>query len=92
MSDPGPQPPRPAPDLPTILSFVLLGILAVLLFLPILGGPLPSPYLIGGLLLVRLALQIWRAQRDERLKRPASWALDVLLIGLIFYVASNQGP
>ena len=51
---------------------------------------LPSPYLIGGLLLLRLGLQVWRAQMDERLKRPASWALDILLIGLIFYLASNQ--
>ena len=81
---------RPAPDLPTMLSFVLLGLLAVLLLLPLLGGPLPSPYLIGGLLLLRLGLQVWRAQMDERLKRPASWALDILLIGLIFYLASNQ--
>ena len=86
-----PKPP-PTPDLPTIISFVLLGVLAVLLFLPILGGPLPSPYLIGGLLLVRLGVQIWRARSDERLKRPASWALDIVLIGLIFYVASNQPP
>ncbi|RJF71101.1 hypothetical protein D3875_05405 [Deinococcus cavernae] len=90
MTDPPPTPRRPTPDLPTILSFVMLGLLAVLLFVPILGGPLPSPFLIGGLLLVRLALQIWRAQKDDRLKRPASWALDILLIGLIFYVASNQ--
>ena len=87
MSDP-----RPTPGLPTILSFVLLGVLAVLLFLPILGGPLPSPYLIGGLLLLRLGVQVWRAQTDERLKRPATWALDILLIGLIFYVASTQPP
>lgn len=79
------------PDLPTALSFGLLLVLAGLLLWPLLsGGAAPSPYLIGGLLLARLGLQIWRAQRDERLKRPTSWAVDLLLIALIFWVASNQ--
>ena len=79
------------PDLPTALSFGLLLLLAGLLLWPLLsGGAAPSPYLIGVLLLARLGLQIWRAQRDERLKRPASWAVDLLLIALIFWVASNQ--
>ncbi|WP_414657027.1 hypothetical protein ACINK0_14135 [Deinococcus sp. VB343] len=82
---------RPTPDLPTLLSFGLLLLLAGLLLWPLLsGGVAPSPYLIGGLLLARLGLQIWRAQRDERLKRPTSWAVDLLLIALIFWVASNQ--
>lgn len=79
------------PDLPTALSFGLLLVLAGLLLWPLLsGGAAPSPYLIAGLLLARLGLQIWRAQRDERLKRPTSWAVDLLLIALIFWVASNQ--
>lgn len=89
------NPPGRAPDLPTILSLLLLLVLAVLLLLPLMTAgrfPVPSPYLIGGLLLGRLGLQVWRARFDERLKRPASWAFDVLLIGLIFYVASNQPP
>ena len=78
------------PDPLTMLSLVLLAVLALLLLLPLLGGSLPSPYLIGGLLLARLGVQVWRARTDERLKRPASWAFDLLLIGLMFYVASNQ--
>lgn len=83
--------PRPAPDALTIASFALLGVLAVLLLIPLVtGGPPPSPYLIAGLLLVRLGLQFLRSRRDERLRRPASWAFDLLLIGLIFYVAGNQ--
>lgn len=83
--------PRPTPDPLTIASFALLGVLAVLLLLPLLsGGPPPSPYLIAGLLLLRLGLQFLRSRRDERLRRPASWAFDLLLIGLIFYVAGNQ--
>ncbi len=81
---------RGAPDPVTIVSLVLLAVLALLLLLPLLGGPLPSPYLIGGLLLLRLGVQVWRARTDERLKRPVSWAFDLLLIGLMFYVASNQ--
>ncbi len=43
-----------------------------------------------GVLLVRLGVQVYRAQSDPRLKRPASWALDLLLIGLLLYVASNR--
>lgn len=78
------------PDALTALSLGLLLLLAGLLLWPLLtGGTPPSPYLLAGLLLARLGLQVWRAQRDERLKRPASWAIDLLLIGLLFWVASN---
>lgn len=82
--------PRAAPDSLTILSFVLLGVLAVLLLWPILsGGPAPSPYLVAGLLLARLGLQVLRSRRDGRLRRPSAWALDLIVIGLIFWVASQ---
>lgn len=82
---------RGTPDPLTIISFVLLAVLAVALLLPMLTGGKPlNPYLIGVLLLARLGIQVLRAQKDERLKRPASWAFDILLIGLIFYIASNQ--
>ncbi|GAA5501540.1 hypothetical protein Dxin01_01272 [Deinococcus xinjiangensis] len=83
---------RPTPDAPTIASLVLLVVLAGLLIWPLIGGGVPNPYLVGGLLLLRLGLQVFRARTDERLKRPASWAFDLLLIGLIFYIASNQPP
>lgn len=102
MTDPTPDPPssprppspspRLRPDTPTIVSLLLLLVLAVLLLLPLLGGPLPSPYLVGAVLLARLGVQVWRSRTDERLKRPASWAFDLLLVGLIFYLASNQAP
>lgn len=86
-------PPRPKPDPLTMVSFALLGLLVVLLLWPLLSGSRPpSPYLVGGLLLVRLGLQVLRARSDQRLKRPANWALDLLLIALIFYVASNAPP
>ncbi|GAA0517704.1 hypothetical protein [Deinococcus depolymerans] len=89
----GPGPQRPAPDALTTASFALLAVLAGLLLWPLLsGGPAPSPYLVAGLLVVRLGLQFLRSRRDERLRRPASWALDILLIALIFYSASNQPP
>lgn len=84
---------RRTPDPLTILNFVLLAALAVLLLWPLLtGGRAPNPYLVGVLLLLRLGVQVWRARTDERLKRPASWGFDLLLIGVIFYVASNQPP
>lgn len=78
------------PDTLTIVSFVLLGLVAVALLLPLLGGPTPSPYLVIVLLVARLGVQFVRSRRDPNLRRPASWAFDVILIGLLFYVASNQ--
>lgn len=81
---------RPRPDLLTGLSLVLLAIVAVLLLLPLLGGPLPSPYLVVALLVARLVVQFLRAQRNPDLKRPAVWAFDVLLIGLLLWTAANQ--
>ena len=91
--DPTPDQPgrRPTPDALTALSFLLLAVLAALLLWPLVtGGVAPSPYLIGGLLLARLGVQLLRARRDPRLRRPVSWALDLLLIALIFNVASRQ--
>lgn len=83
-------PDRPAPDALTLLSFALLGVLAALLLWPLLtGGNLPSPLLVAGVLLARLGVQVVRARRDERLRRPASWAIDLLLIGLIFASVGN---
>lgn len=74
-----------------MLSLGLLVVLALLLLWPLVsGGPPPSPYLVVGLLVVRLGLQLWRARTDERLRRPGSWALDLILIGLLFYAASGQ--
>lgn len=87
----GPDRPRSRPDPATMLSLGLLVVLALLLLWPLVsGGPPPSPYLVGALLVVRLGLQLWRARTDERLRRPSSWALDLILIGLLFYAASGQ--
>lgn len=81
---------RPPPDPLTAVSLALLVLLAGLLLWPLLsGGAAPSPFLIVGLLLARLGVQVWRARHDERLRRPVSWATDVLLIGLLLYTASN---
>lgn len=83
-----PLPPR-RPDAWTAASLGLLAVLAVLLFLPLLGGPTPSPWLIAALLLVRIAVQVMRARTDETLRRPASWAFDLILVGLLFWVLAN---
>lgn len=80
------------PNWLTRISLILLLLVAALLLIPLItGGPKPSPYLVGGMLLARLGLRIWQAQSEPKLKQPVSWAFDVLMIGLIFYVASNQG-
>ncbi|SMB93579.1 hypothetical protein [Deinococcus hopiensis] len=81
---------RPRPDALTALSLALLAVVAALLLLPLLGGPLPSPFLVVVLLAGRLALQVLRAQRNPELKRPAAWAFDVLLIALLLWTAGNR--
>jgi 4-hydroxybenzoate polyprenyltransferase len=88
--NPSDPPRKDGPDALTIASFVLLGLVAVALLLPLLGGPTPSPYLVIVLLVGRLGVQFLRSRHDPNLRRPASWAFDVILIGLLFYVASNQ--
>nr|WP_221269592.1 hypothetical protein [Deinococcus budaensis] len=74
----------------TALSLALLAGVAVLLLLPLLGGPLPSPFLIVALLVARLVVQFLRARHNPDLRRPAAWAFDVLLIGLLLWTAANQ--
>ncbi|WP_027460940.1 hypothetical protein [Deinococcus murrayi] len=83
--------PRPGPDPLAALSLLLLAGVAVLLLVPLLGGPLPSPYLVVGLLVARLVIQILRARGRPDLQRPAAWAFDLLLIGLLLWVAANRG-
>lgn len=87
MSEPSP---RRRPDALTILSLALLAVVAALLLLPLLGGPLPSPYLIVGLLALRLVLQLFRVRQRPDLKRPAAWAFDLILIGLLLWTAANR--
>ncbi|WP_034383594.1 hypothetical protein [Deinococcus sp. YIM 77859] len=84
------RPQGPRPDALTAVSLLLLALIAVLLLVPLLGGPLPSPLLIVLLLAARLVLQVLRARRDPNLKRPAAWALDLILIGLLLWVAANR--
>lgn len=82
--------PRSRPDGLTILSLVLLAVVAVLLLVPLLGGPLPDPALIAVLLIARLLVQFLRARRNPGLKRPAAWALDLILIGLLLWTTANR--
>lgn len=82
--------PRSRPDVWTAVSLGLLAVLAVLLLLPLLGGPLPSPWLVAVLLLVRLGVQVMRARTEPRLRRPAAWAFDLILIGLLFSTIANR--
>ncbi|MFC4453291.1 hypothetical protein [Deinococcus sonorensis] len=83
------RPDRPPPDRLTLLSLGLLAVLAVLLLLPLLGVARPPVWLFAALLLVRLGIQVLRARQDPRLRRPASWVLDIALIGLLLWVSQH---
>lgn len=79
------------PDTLTKVSLLLLLLLAALLLWPLVtGGPSANLYLVVFILLARLVVQVLRARQNEQLKRPVSWAFDLILIGLLFYTASNQ--
>lgn len=83
--------PSGRPDLLTALSFGLLAVVGLLLLWPLLsGGQPPHPGVIGVLLLARLGVQLLRSRTDERLRRPVSWAVDLILIGLLFSVVSQR--
>lgn len=74
------------PDLPTRLSLILMLAIGLMLIVPMALGRSPvSPYLIIALLLLRLGLQIWRAQIQPQLKRPLNWLLELSLIALLSY-------
>ncbi|ULH15758.1 hypothetical protein MF271_03725 [Deinococcus sp. KNUC1210] len=78
------------PDPATALSLLVLLVLAVLLFLPLLGLGRPPVWIVAALLLVRLGLQFWRARTQPGLRRPGAWLLDVVLIGLLLWVGNGQ--
>ncbi len=62
---------------------LILLALALLLFAPLLGLGRPPLWLVAGLLVVRLGLQLWRARFDPGLRRPAAWLIDLALIALL---------
>ncbi len=68
-----------------LLSLGLLFVFAALLALPLLGLRRPSPLLLALILLARIGVQVWGARREVRLRRPASWLIDVVLIGLLVW-------
>ncbi|TSA86490.1 hypothetical protein FNU79_07570 [Deinococcus detaillensis] len=79
----------PSPDRLTALSLLLLLSAALLLFAPLLGFGVPV-WVLAVLLAARLVVQVLRARTDPRLRRPASWVLDVALIVLLLLTV-NQG-
>ena len=82
---------RPAPDLPTIVSLVLLTAVALLLLAPLLGLGRPPVWLLAALLLARLGTQFWRSkQAGSGRPRAGGWLLDVVLIGLLLWVGLGQ--
>lgn len=64
------------------LSLLLLLAVALLLFAPLLGLTVPV-WVLAALLALRLVVQILRARREPRLRRPASWLLDAALVVLL---------
>ena len=88
MSAP-PRPPLGPTPLATVGLLLLLA-LAVLLFLPLLGLGHPPLWLIVTLLVARLAVQLLRARAEPAQRRPVGWLVDVVLIGLLIYVALGR--
>ncbi|GAA3999759.1 hypothetical protein GCM10022631_08380 [Deinococcus rubellus] len=72
------------------LSLLLLLAVALLLFAPLLGLAVPV-WVLAVLLALRLVVQVLRARRDTRLRRPASWLLDAALIVLLLLTLRQGG-
>jgi len=73
------------------LSLLLLLVVALLLFAPLLGLAVPV-WVLAALLAMRLVVQVLRARRDARLRRPASWLLDAALIVLLLLTLRQGSP
>ena len=61
------------PDLPTVISLLLLGMVALLLLVPLLGLGRPPVWMLAAVLLARLVVQF-------------GWILDLVLIALLVWV------
>jgi 4-hydroxybenzoate polyprenyltransferase len=91
LSEPEHQHPG-MPDTITLVSFALLGVVAVLLLLPLFGLARPPLWIFAALLAARLGLQFWRSSQQPQTvrRRAAGWVLDVALIGLLLWVSFFQ--
>ena len=79
--------PSQRPDLPTLISLLLLGVVALLLLAPLLGLGRPPVWVLAALLLTRLSVQFWRSKLTGQASRWASgWILDLVLIALLMWV------
>ena len=75
------------PDLPTVISLLLLGMVALLLLVPLLGLGRPPVWMLAAVLLARLVVQFWRSRLPGQMGRRASgWILDLVLIALLVWV------
>ena len=79
--------PSQRPNLPTVVSLLLLGMVALLLLVPLLGLGRPPIWVLAALLLARLGVQFWRSRLPGQAGRRASgWILDFVLIALLVWV------
>ena len=75
------------PDLPTVISLLLLGMVTLLLLVPLLGLGRPPVWMLAAVLLARLVVQFWRSRLPGQTSRRASgWILDLVLIALLVWV------
>lgn len=70
-------------------NLVILLLLALLLFSTILGLWRAPVWLLGAVFLARLGVQLLRARTESELRRPFAWALDVVLLMLLFTQTSR---
>ncbi len=75
------------PDLPTVISLLLLGMVALLLLVPLLGLGRPPVWMLAAVLLARLGAQFWRSRLPgQTVRRASGWILDLVLIALLVWV------
>lgn len=73
------------------LNLGLLLAIALLLFLPLLGQPVPAVWVIA-LLALRLGVRVWQGYQDPALRRPAAWLMDAALLGLLVFLQLKPAP
>ncbi len=78
-----------SPSALTTLNLLLLLVIALLLFLPVLGHPVPL-LLVAGLLALRLSVRVYQGYKTPALQRPVAWIMDAALLALLLWQGRQE--